>query len=92
MTTELSHEQRSELKRHADGPIEVVDPETKKVYVIIDGELYKRLKPLFADGAFDIRETYTAQSAAAGAAGWDDPEMDVYDDYVKMSSLPCRTS
>ncbi|MEX0724761.1 MAG: hypothetical protein WEB58_23410 [Planctomycetaceae bacterium] len=29
----------------------------------------------------DITETYSAQSAAAGTAGWDDPAIDAYDHY-----------
>ena len=31
--------------------------------------------------AFDISETYDAQSSVAGSSGWDDVEIDVYDSY-----------
>jgi hypothetical protein len=81
MATILSKEQQYELEQRGGKPIEVVHPDTQKVYVLIDGEMYNRLRALLDDEPFDLRETYAAQSAAAGAAGWDDPEMDVYDDY-----------
>jgi hypothetical protein len=68
------------LHQQGDKPLKVVDPGTQKVYFIIAGELYDRLRPLFDDSDFDISETYAAQSAAAGDAGWDDPEMDAYND------------
>lgn len=30
---------------------------------------------------FNVSETYAAQSSVAGSSGWDDVEMDVYNDY-----------
>ena len=30
---------------------------------------------------FDVKDWYEAQSRALAAAGWDDPELDVYNDY-----------
>jgi hypothetical protein len=79
MTT-LTPEQAGELQQQGDRPLKVVDPETQKVYFIIAGDLFERLRPLFDDGEFDIRETYSAQEAAL-AKVWDDPELDVYNDY-----------
>lgn len=78
---ELSAEQRQELARERERPLQVVDPETKKVYFIVSDDLFARVRALFADDDLDVRDTYAAQSATAGAAGWDDPEMDVYDQY-----------
>jgi len=80
MATELSKEQQRELEQHGGKPIQVVHPDTRKVYVLIDGEIYNRLRPLFDDELFDIRETYAAQDQALGKV-WDDPELDVYNDY-----------
>ncbi len=80
MATELSQEQQRELEEHGGKPIEVVHPGTQKVYVLIDGEIYEKLRPLLDEGAFDIRETYAAQESAL-AKVWDDPELDVYNDY-----------
>lgn len=44
-------------------------------------EQFDRLNALLATDQFDISETYAAQSAALAAAGWDDPELDIYNDY-----------
>ena len=78
MVTQLTSEQRQDLEQHGNHPVPVVDPVTNAVYFLVPGDLFERLKALFDDEPFDIRETYAAQSAAAG---WDDPEMDVYNDY-----------
>ena len=81
MATKLSSEQREELQQHGNRPVAVVDPDTNAVYFLIAGELFERVRPLFDDADFGIQETYAAQSQVAGASGWDDPEMDVYNDF-----------
>lgn len=80
MSAVLSKEQQQQLAEHGDKPIQVVDPASQKVYFIIAGELFDRLRPLFDEDEFDIRETYPAQEAAL-AKVWNDPELDVYNDY-----------
>ena len=80
MATELSKEQQERLDSQQGRPIEVVHPQTQKVYVIIPGESFEKLRALFEDGDFDVRETYAAQSEALSAV-WDDPELDLYNDY-----------
>ena len=66
----------------------VIDPVTQKVYVLLASDIFDRFKALLDDEPFDVRDTYAAQSAAAGAAGWDDPEMDVYDNYDAHKPRP----
>ncbi len=68
------------MEQQGGRPIQVGDPATQKVYVIIAGDLYDKLRPLFDDDDFDIRETYPAQDAAL-AKVWSDPELDIYNDY-----------
>lgn len=41
-------------------------------------ETYQKVRGLLEAGDLDIRETYTAQERALGAAGWDDPALDAY--------------
>lgn len=41
MTPKLSQEQREAIQQHG-GPVEVEDDETRKVYVIIEGDLHQR--------------------------------------------------
>jgi hypothetical protein len=81
MTVSLSEEQRRAVESAHGSPIYVVDPGCEERFVLITEASFDRIKALLEADDFDIRETYAAQSAAAGAAGWDDPEMDVYDDY-----------
>lgn len=80
MAAHLSEELRKELALGGDKPLKVVDDKTNHVYILVSADVFERLLP-YADDAFDIRETYAAQSAAAGAAGWNDPAMDIYNDY-----------
>ncbi len=86
--TKLTIEQRDDLQQHGNQPVPVIDPQSNAVYFLIPSELFERLRPLLEDEPFDIRETYQAQSDVAGKAGWDDPEMDVYDDYDSRKLLP----
>lgn len=81
MTPKLTDEMRSALNRQAGHPVTVEDEQTHMHYVLLPLDAYERMRALFDDSAFDIAETYTAQSRVAAAAGWDDPEMAVYDNY-----------
>lgn len=81
MATELTPEQRSDLARHGNRPVVVVDPETHAVYYLVAGDSWERLRALWDDDHCAVAETYSSQSAVAGISGWDDPEMDRYDDY-----------
>ena len=80
MPTTLTNEQRSDLQQHGNQPVQVVDPVTNAVYFIVAGDVFERFKAVFNDEPFDIRETYSAQNAAL-AKVWDDPALDVYNDY-----------
>jgi hypothetical protein len=89
MSAVLSNEQRQQLAEHGDKPIPVVDPASQKVYFIIAGELFDRLRPLFDEDEFDIRETYAAQFAALNTPEcWDAPGMELYDNYDAHKPKP----
>jgi hypothetical protein len=77
--THLSKEISAELQHQGGQPLQVVDPATNKVYVIIAGDLFNRMRPLIGDDVFDIQETYPAQEAAL-AHVWSDPALDAYED------------
>jgi hypothetical protein len=81
MSLALTPEQSTELAQQGDRPVPVVDPATQKVYFVISGDLFDRLRPLFDETPFDIRDTYAAQSAAL-AKVWDDPALDAYNEFV----------
>ena len=73
---ELTPEQRLELTN--DVP-RVLDPETRTRYVLVKEDLYERLEALLVPDRLTLAEQQAALHAAGLRAGWDDPEMDVYD-------------
>ena len=81
MSVSLSSEQRQALADHPGEPVELFDEVSHARYVLLPVEHFERFKALLTSEEFDIRETYAAQSDALGAAGWYDPELDVYNDY-----------
>lgn len=88
MTPKLTPEMREAIVAQHGAPIAVEDELTKARYVLLPLTLYQKVKSIFADESFDVADTYAAQSSAAGVAGWDDPEMAVYDDYDAHRAQP----
>jgi hypothetical protein len=82
MTTNLSDDLRQAIEKGDGSPVHLVDAATNVHYVLMRAEQYENLKALFVeDEEFDPRELYPLMARSAAAAGWDDPEMDVYNDY-----------
>jgi hypothetical protein len=77
----ISEQQRQELQAHAGEPIEVVDDETKQLYYLVSADDFKKVRALLVEVDFEPREMYPLIAKTAGEAGWNDPEMDVYDHY-----------
>jgi len=73
---ELTAEQRLELK--ADAP-RAIDPETQTKYVLVKEDVYERLEALLVPERMTLSEQQAALHAAGLRAGWDDPEMGMYD-------------
>jgi hypothetical protein len=73
---ELTAEQRQEL--NADVP-RAIDPLTRTKYVLVKEDVYERLEALLVPDRLTVAEQQAALHAAGLRAGWDDPEMDVYD-------------
>ena len=62
-------------------PIHLADPETKAEYVMISVKAYDRIgKLIYDDGPLTDQEKRALLIKAGKRAGWDDPEMDVYDE------------
>jgi hypothetical protein len=81
MSIPVSDELRQAIAAHPGEPIELVDDKSHDQYVVLPLKTFERIKALVATDEFDVRETYAAQDAALGAAGWDDPELDIYNEY-----------
>ena len=80
MTLTLTKEQHFALESVAERPPRIVDPMTDKAYVLVQANLYDRIKSLLEDD-YKLSDTYGAQMESALRAGWDDPRMDDYNDY-----------
>lgn len=79
MATEITPEQRQAI--HATGgPVELVDPETQEHFVLLRAETYQRLHHLFDDGPLTAEQRRDLLAQAGKRAGWDEPEMDVYNE------------
>ncbi len=68
---------------HASGgrPVRLADPETRAEYVVLQAEVYDQVQSLLYDDAPLTTDERSALLVQAGLrAGWDDPEMDVYND------------
>lgn len=73
---ELTEQQRAEL--NVDLP-RVLDPQTKKTYVLVSEEVFERIQSLLAPERLTRAEQQALLHAAGLRAGWDDPEMEIYD-------------
>ena len=62
-------------------PLRLTDPETHAEYVLLQADMYDQLHELFYNEiplTLDERRAVLIQAGLR--AGWDDPEMDVYND------------
>ncbi len=81
MATSLSVEQQQALAKSPGEPLEVVDEASQTRYILLREDQFARVRALLAGDDFDVRDTYAAQTSALSAAGWDDPDLDIYNNY-----------
>jgi hypothetical protein len=79
--TALSTEQLQDIQRAGNQPIRVVDPTTRKVYVILEVARFEQLQSLISDEPLSLSEQSDLLARMGKRVGWDDPEMDRYDNY-----------
>ena len=69
------------VRMSEDQPIRLVDPGTNSEYVLVRADLYDQPQELFYEHSTLTQDEKRALMLQAGMrAGWDDPEMDVYND------------
>lgn len=67
-------------------PVRLADPETNAEYVVLSAEVYKQMERLFYDDNPVAKDEQRNLLIKAGLrAGWDDPEMDIYNDLAPRS-------
>jgi hypothetical protein len=78
----LTNEQREALRQGE--ALRVTDPETQLECIVVRADVYDRVRGLVVDDGQLTEEERLALIRAAGArADWDDPELDVYEEYRK---------
>lgn len=86
MNAILSDELARAIDAQGDLPLRAMSPTTGKQYVVVSEELYERLKPLFENVPISSAEQQFLLGRVGIRAGWDEPNMDAYDDYDQMKS------
>jgi hypothetical protein len=82
MSPKVIDDLRQAIDEQGGAPLYVVDAATNAKYVVLRAEQYETLRALFVeDDKVDPRELYPLTAKTAAAGGWDDSEMDVYNDY-----------
>jgi len=76
----LTNEQRAALASlSGTDALPVFDPRDNRAYFLLPAEVYERLRSEAGADAGDVASLYPLMDEVARREGWDDPEMDVYD-------------
>ncbi len=79
MPIQLTEEQWANVQRD-ELPVRVSDPARSATFVLVRAEVYERFKSLFEEDPVTEQERLFQLQQFGRRAGWDDPEMDVYDE------------
>ena len=79
MTIQLTEEQWATMQT-GDLPVRVSDPARSATFVLVRADVYERFKSLFEEDPATEQERLFQLQQFGKRAGWDDPEMDVYDE------------
>ncbi len=80
MTTTFTLEMRKALEEAGERPLEIIDPGTQQRYVLLKADVFDRIHLLLQGGPLSKEEQRFLLEQAGRRAGWDDPEMDIYND------------
>jgi hypothetical protein len=87
MTPKISEDLRQAFEEQGGAPLYLEDAANHR-YVLLRAEQFEKVKVLFGDveedqegEGDDVRAFYPLIEQSFGRAGWDDPEMDDYNDY-----------
>jgi hypothetical protein len=87
---EFTEEQRHQLRQAPEGEVRLRDLEAQREYVLVPAELYDRLmQMLYDDSDWSPEEQLRLLAESGKRAGWDDPDMDVYDTYDDSRKKLC---
>jgi hypothetical protein len=80
MSIRLTDEQWADVVRGNEVPVQVSDPAESAQFVLVRADIYDRFKSLFEADPVTEQERLFQLEQFGKRAGWDDPEMDVYND------------
>ena len=80
MSIRLTDEQWADVQNGAESPARVNAPGGTASFVLVRSEVYERLRSLFEEDPVTQHERLFQLEQFGRRAGWDDPEMDVYDE------------
>ena len=81
MTIQLTEDQWEKIKSD-ELPVRVSDPARSATFVLVRAEVYERSKSLFEEDPVTEQERMFQLQQFGERAGWDDPEMAIYDELV----------
>ncbi len=77
----MSKELQQAVQASQDQPVRLADPDTHTEYVVLRADVYDRIQGLFVDDTpLTVDEKRAVLIRVGLRAGWDDPEMNVYND------------
>jgi hypothetical protein len=78
----LSKEIQQAVQESEDNLVRLIDPETNVEYVVLPAETFEQMRNgvYYDDGPITEEERRYLLIQAGLRAGWDDPEMDIYND------------
>ena len=77
----ISKELRQAVQESKNELVRLIDPETKTEYIVLPAEKFAQIQGAFYDDSPLSAEEQTALLVELGLSiGWDDPEMDVYNE------------
>ena len=83
MSIELTEQQELAIATAPELPTRVISPRTQETYVLLRSELYDRISALFEEKPISASEKANRLRQFGQRAGWDDPEMDIYNESTK---------
>lgn len=85
MPLPISNELRDAVQAASGKPVLLKDPATQEEYVVISAALFESLTSAFPGKVLTTDEQVQHLVATGLRVGWDDPELDIYNDVEPQS-------
>lgn len=80
MTIHLTPDQWHSVQEGQGSPVNVRDPSDTEEFVLLRKDVYEKFRAVFEDVPVTDQERQHQLQQFGKRAGWDDPEMDIYND------------